>query len=170
MKRESFLTKPEDAGIATIKMFDRWGQYIYGFVLRAVSAPALASDITIHTFLSYLRSGKDADNELHALLEIARRKTVTVLHAAASNRQAAAANFDFKSIQKQSSSEGKKLNEKLAKVQSSLEPKCKTILEMAYFNGLAQSEIETALNLPEGTTGTRLRRAVNDLRRIFSVN
>lgn len=147
--------------------YDLWGQYVYGFLLRALSSPSLAAELTVSVFDAF-REAKETG--LTDLLARARETAVAALQTANELRLQEATNFDFRMAQRQSSDDGLLLNEKLGKAQSALEPKCKTILEMAYFNGLSQKEIEGALNLPDGSTGTRLRRAVNDLRRVFALN
>jgi RNA polymerase sigma-70 factor (ECF subfamily) len=167
MTREHLIPKNDATDKQSVlDSYDLWGQYVYGFLLRALSSPTLAAELTVSVFSAF--RGKAVQPA--ELLNKARQLAIEVLQQTNELRQREAVNFDFKQAQRQSSSDGLHLREKLDNVQSALEPKCKTILEMALFNGLSQKDIEAALNLPDGSTGTRLRRAVNDLRRVFSLN
>lgn len=49
-----------------------------------------------------------------------------------------------------------------------LRPEYKDVIELAYFQGLKQEEIATALKVPLGTVKTRLRNAIIELRRDFA--
>lgn len=150
-----------------LQLFDRYGHVVYGFALRAVSSPVLAADITIEVFMSFDNS--PALPELNELIAKTRFFTVAALRNGSVERMKEAETFDFYTFQKKSSEAGAQLHQMLNDTRSAMEPKCKTILEMAYFNGFTQQEIETALNLPDGSTAMRLRRALNDLRRVFSL-
>lgn len=169
MSREHLLTENDATRKdQVLKLFDSYGTTVYGFVLRAVSSPALASKITVAVFSSF---GKmQAPVSLSELIATARQFVIPELCDGNNERWKEAQTFDFNTFQKESSPEGARLQQKLKETRSVLEPKCKTILEMAFFSGFSQREIETALNLPDGGTAMRLRRALNDLRRKFSLN
>ncbi len=50
----------------------------------------------------------------------------------------------------------------------SLRPEYRTCLELAYFKGYSQKEIAAAMNLPEGTAKTYVRRGLQKLRQLFN--
>ncbi len=151
-----------------IDLYNQWGHLVYGFILRVLSSKTLASELTAEVFYSFANRTGEASPA--ALLAEARALALNCLrNGGQSPRQEEDVNFDFKTVQRESSPDGLQWSQALKEAQSALEPKCKAILEMAYFSGMAQKEIEHALCLPDGSTGTRLRRAVNDLRRVFSL-
>ncbi len=56
----------------------------------------------------------------------------------------------------------------LRKQVNKLRPEYRDVLELGYFNGLTQEEISKVLQIPIGTVKTRLRNAINELRKNFS--
>ncbi|WP_411272915.1 RNA polymerase sigma factor [Daejeonella sp.] len=50
----------------------------------------------------------------------------------------------------------------------SLKPEYKTIVELIYYRGYTHTEAAEELNIPLGTLKTRMRMAVNDLRKYFN--
>ena len=55
----------------------------------------------------------------------------------------------------------------LRKVIDSLDENYRTLIDYAYFQSYSQSEIAEELNMPLGTVKTRMRAAVNELRKIL---
>ncbi len=55
----------------------------------------------------------------------------------------------------------------LRKVINSLDENYRTLIDYAYFQSYSQSEIAKELNMPLGTVKTRMRAAVNELRKIL---
>jgi RNA polymerase sigma factor (sigma-70 family) len=61
-------------------------------------------------------------------------------------------------------------NERAARVRAAVEalPETQRVaMELAYFEGLTQSEVATRTGVPLGTVKTRLRTALTSLKRIF---
>lgn len=49
-----------------------------------------------------------------------------------------------------------------------LRPEQKIVVDLIYFNGYTHSEVAEELNIPIGTVKTRLRMAINNLRKLFN--
>ena len=56
------------------------------------------------------------------------------------------------------------------KVINNLEEKYKVLIDLVYFRGYTQKEVEEELEMPIGTVKTRLRAAIKELRKILVQN
>lgn len=170
---------------ALAALYDRYGRFVYSLCLRSLRDRAEAEDALQEIFLKvWSRAGQfDArrGSALSWLGTLARRHAIDRLRAAGSRPSLAPAT---------SEEEGESNARDAAPDEASLGPESRTILdedraavrrgllalppeqrlllELAYFDGLSQSEIAEHVSAPLGTVKTRMRAGLKTLRESLS--
>jgi RNA polymerase sigma-70 factor (ECF subfamily) len=157
---------------ALAELYDRYGGMVYRLALRMVRDTGIAEDLVQETFLRAWNRCGSFDSERGAagpwLLAIARNRALDYLRAQSrrgakdvelNETEHAALFVDFP---------GEALNFDLARqvkrALSSLPAQQREALELAYFEGMSQSEIAERMRQPLGTIKTWMRRAILQLR------
>jgi len=157
---------------ALAELYDRYGGMIYRLVLRIVRDTGIAEDLVQETFLRAWNRAGAFDAERGAagpwLLAIARNRALDYLRAQSRRGgntmelnetehpahfvdfQAAALNFD--------------LARQVKRALEQLSAGERTTIELAYFEGMSQSEIAERMGQPLGTVKTWMRRAMLRMR------
>ncbi len=152
-------------------LYDQYAPALFGLILRIVQSEQTAGEVLQETFLKIWRNTGNFDESkeklLSWLLDLARNTAIETTRNNDFKSQTGNANFDFLSYQEMHPAPaagpvtlrtiGNQINEKLVRV-----------ADLAYFQGLSQSEIEQEVNIPVGTVKTRLRMVQRELRKIFS--
>jgi RNA polymerase sigma-70 factor (ECF subfamily) len=154
-------------------LYDRYASLVYRLALRILTNPQEAEDLTQEIFLILWRSGtyNPARGSLGSFLTtLTRSRAIDKLRSRCSN---------LKVIQRWSQMmatetspptpfESASLNQRSYFVQSALAQlpeKQRQVLEMAYYEGLSQSEIAKNLDIPLGTIKTWSRQGLLNLRK-----
>ncbi len=160
---------------ALATLYDRYVRRVYGMAVQKLSDPAEAQDITQDVFLTVWNRAQTF-NALKGkteswLLTVAHHKIIDRLRVKRLDSQAAEsvmkenavlgdAEFANPLDQAVKSDEGARVRKAL----QALPDDQRTVLTMAYFNGLSQSQISEKLNLPLGTVKNRIRSGMKQLK------
>jgi len=176
------MSGPEDAELAAqvaqgnekafLAIYDRYASRVHALTLRILSDPMLAEEATQDTFLklwnrAHLFSA-ERGSLLLWLLTIARRVALDRLRLEG-RRPLLSDSNDIEDVWDQLP-DGNSLSEEhrwrsLYFAVQSLSLEHRQVIELAYYQGLSQSEIAETLGWPLGTVKTRLRAALEKLRR-----
>jgi RNA polymerase sigma-70 factor (ECF subfamily) len=154
-------------------LYDRYASLVYRLALRILANPQEAEDLTQEIFLTLWRSGNynPARGSLGSFLTtLTRSRAIDKLRSRGTNlkflqrlSQTMATEispptpFDLASLSQRS----QYVRDALAQLPS----KQRQILEMAYYDGLSQSEIAKQLDIPLGTIKTWARQGLLNLRK-----
>jgi RNA polymerase sigma-70 factor (ECF subfamily) len=144
---------------------------VYSVILRVVRHPETAQDLTQEVFLRAWTRISQFDPEKGSLytwvLTIARRLAIDYVRS--QDARAAQATTSIGGDRPSNvnveqdvvaSAEAKRVQDALGR----LEPQKRRLLELAYFEGLSQSEMAERLKLPLGTVKTWVRAALKEMR------
>ena len=156
---------------AFLEIYDRHASRVHGLTLRILRDPMLAEEATQDTFLKLWSRAQQYLTErgpfLPWLLTIARHVALDRLRMEA-RRPALADTNDSETVwhtlpDLESLTEESRWRSLYFAVQA-LHPDQRKVIELAYYQGLSQSEIAEVLGWPLGTVKTRLRTAMEKLR------
>jgi RNA polymerase sigma-70 factor (ECF subfamily) len=160
---------------AFLALYDRYVARVHGLMLRILSDPMMAEEATQDTFLKLWSRARLYLNErgslLLWLLTIARRTALDRLRLEARRPLLSDANDpddDWQFIADAESTPEESRWRSLYFAVQSLQPDHRQVIELAYYQGLSQSEIAEVLGWPLGTVKTRLRAAMEHLRTIWN--
>ena len=164
--------RDRDAG-AMRELYDRYGRLVYSLLTRMVRNSAAAEDLVQETFLRVWNRMQAFDPQRGALgpwiLTVARNRAIDYLRSADGKMSAGAleldrlehpgqfCNFEDRAL---SLDRARRLKEAFEK----LTPHQKTVVELAYYEGLSQSEMAERMQQPLGTVKTWVRSALKVLR------
>lgn len=155
-------------------LYNRYGEPVYRLSLRILKNPEEAEDLTQEVFLTFWRStGFDPKRGtlLVYLLTITQSRAINRLRQAKSrlqllqrwnrNRPTDTANVPMETASL------KELGQQITTALQTLPDNQRQILELAYYDGLSQSEIAEQLEIPLGTVKTRSRQGLLKLRKLL---
>jgi RNA polymerase sigma-70 factor (ECF subfamily) len=164
------LAKGDESAFLTL--YDRHAGHVFALTLRILGDAMLAEEATQDTFLKLWSRARmyvaERGTLLVWLLTIARRTALDRLRLE-SRRPALSGSDDPEDLWQNipdgnSDSQEARWRSMHFSVQS-LPPDQRQVLELAYYQGMSQSEIAGLLGWPLGTVKTRLRSALQALRR-----
>ncbi len=158
---------------ALAELYDRYGRLSYSLVLRVVRDKAIAEDLVQETFLRVWNRVHSIDSERGAigpwLLAIARHRAIDYLRSSAGRDRNTAVELDetdhaplYREMEA-----GILISDQVRRVKAAMEklaPNHRTVVELAYFEGLSQSEMSAKMGQPLGTIKTWVRTALQSLR------
>ena len=150
-------------------LYDRYGKVAYGVALRVLRDPALAEDAVQEAFLAVWRQAATYDR--------ARGKTstwiLTLVHRRAVDLVRRQQRFNGLPVELkaatpqhavESADEHVAVRSEVQAALRTLSSAEREVLDLAYWGGLTQSEIATALGIPSGTVKSRTFNALAKLR------
>ncbi len=157
-------------------LYDRYSRVVYSVILRIVRNASVAEELVQESFLRAWNRGSDFDSTRGRigpwLLTIARNRAIDYLRSTAGQQQATT--FELVSSERVSlfvNTEDKMVDQEQARriraAFSQLNENQRQVLELAYFEGLSQSEMAEKLGQPLGTIKTWVRTALTTLRGTF---
>ncbi len=165
----AMLRHQNDGAIALL--YDNYAPALFGIIVRVVRSQELAEQVLQDTFVKVWKNATHFDSGKGRLftwlLNIARNTAIDATRTA-----------HFKHYSK--IEDEKVLNTRsgdldinpdhigLRNLVGSLDEKYRVLIEKIYFEGYTHSEIEEEMGIPAGTVKTRLRFAINELRKKFS--
>jgi RNA polymerase sigma-70 factor (ECF subfamily) len=155
------------------EMYDRFGRLALAIITRIVRDRATAEDLLQETFLRVWNRVASFDGERGALgpwvLTIARNRAIDYLRS--SDSRYAQASYDLERLERPllfvDLEEQYANRDRIRHIREAfykLTDNQRAVLELAYFEGLSQSEMAERLNQPLGTIKTWVRTALQFLR------
>ncbi len=152
-------------------LYNAYSGALYGVVLRIVQSPEVAQQVLQDTFVKAWRNGASYDagkGRLFTwLLNIARNTAIDATRTSHFQHSKKTESLDKVAFR----SGGEHINTDhlgLREVVDKLDDKYRTLIELIYFNGYTQEEAAEETGIPIGTIKTRLRFAINELRKTFA--
>lgn len=154
------------------ELFDLYGRAVYSLVLRIVRKPETAQDVTQEIFLRiWTRSHlfDPAKGSLYTwVMTIARRQALDYVRSVAGRVTRVTDGLEALELAGSDNvEEGFRAAAEAGRVRAAMDqlaPEKRQLLELAYFDGLSQSEMAEKLKLPLGTVKTWVRGALRELR------
>jgi RNA polymerase sigma-70 factor, ECF subfamily len=161
---------------AVAELYDLYGKVTYSVILRIVRHPDTAQDLTQEVFLRAWTRIHQFDAEKGSLytwlLTMARRHAIDYVRSLAARVDQASKTIEADhvspgNVEKEivDADEARRVRLALDR----LEPEKRRLLELAYFEGLSQTEMAERLKLPLGTVKTWVRSALRELREYVGV-
>jgi RNA polymerase sigma-70 factor, ECF subfamily len=153
-------------------LYDRYSKLVYGLALRILKNPQEAEDLTQEIFLAFWRSSSynpDRGSLSGFLVTLTRSRALDKLRSRGTSRKfldrwhqtishETAYNVPFERASRAERSQ------QVRNALAQLSEDQRQVLEMAYYEGLSQSQIARQLELPLGTVKTRSRLGLIKLR------
>jgi RNA polymerase sigma-70 factor (ECF subfamily) len=157
-------------------LYDRFSRVVFSVIVRIVRNSSVAEELTQEAFLRAWNRGGDFDATRGKigpwLLTIARNRAIDYLRSTAGQQQATT--YELVSSERVAlfvNNEERMLDQEQARRIragfSKLNENQRKVLELAYFEGLSQSEMAAKLGQPLGTVKTWVRTALATLRENF---
>ncbi|MBI4903737.1 MAG: sigma-70 family RNA polymerase sigma factor [Acidobacteria bacterium] len=165
------------------ELYDRYGKLVFSVILRVVKDSSLAEDLAQETFLRIWNRAQFIDQEKGSLgpwiLAVARNRAIDYLRSVDGRMAQKSTEFDpaveqpssFINLERDviNSDRARVLREAFTK----LNPNQRIVIEMAYYEGLSQTEMAERMKQPLGTVKTWVRTALrilrNELEEVVSV-
>ena len=157
---------------ALAELYDRYGAVTYSLILRVVRDTGIAEDLVQETFLRVWNrvSGFDAQRGSIGpwLLAVARNRAIDYLRSAG-GRERNAVEYEETDHPRLYCDMEKDIlaSDKARKVKSAIDKlpaNYRQVIELAYFEGLSQTEMAERMGQPLGTVKTWVRTALKNLR------
>jgi len=158
---------------AMADLYDRYGRIVYALIFRVVRDTGVAEDLAQETFLRVWNRVQGFDHERGALgpwvLTVARNRAIDYLRSVDGRMAASAVELDtnehpslFGDLERDvlNSDRSRVLRAAFKK----LSDKQQMVIELAYFEGLSQTEMADRMKQPLGTVKTWMRSALRTLR------
>lgn len=158
-------------------LYDAYGGALYGLILRMVQSEEVAQDLVQDTFVKVWKNGHRYDSSKGRLftwiINIGRNTAINAIQSKAyknSLKNQAIENLVH------SNGNGSVIHELnvnkigLQGLVNQLEEKYRIIIDLLYFQGYTQREVEQQLGIPLGTIKSRARIALRELRKAFDHN
>lgn len=164
------LQSGDQSALSTL--YDDYGDTLYGIVLRIVGQDELAQDVLQESYVKIWKNAGKYDASQGTLftwmLNICRNTAIDKTRSAHYQRRnkihavndSLNNNYQFAYEQK---TDYIGLDEEV----NNLEEKYRTVIDLIYFKGFTQREVEEQLNIPLGTVKSRVRIALRELRKKF---
>jgi len=157
---------------ALAELYDRYGRTAYSVVLRIVRDKTIAEDLVQETFLRIWNRVHSIDPEKGAigpwLLAIARNRAIDYLRSSAGRERNSIELDEADHAPLYREMEADILfSDQARRVKAAMDklaPNYRTVMELAYFEGLSQSEMSVRMGQPLGTIKTWVRTALKSLR------
>ena len=159
--------------LAMGEIYDKYGRIAFALILRVVKDTGVAEDLTQETFLRVWNRVQGFDHERGALgpwiLTVARNRAIDYLRSVDGRMSKCAVELDtnehpslFSDLERDVINSDRARHLKVAF--QKLSDKQRVVIEMAYFEGLSQTEMAERLKQPLGTVKTWVRGALQILR------
>jgi RNA polymerase sigma-70 factor (ECF subfamily) len=157
---------------ALAELYDRYGRIAYSLILRVVRDTGVAEDLVQETFMRVWNRAQGLDAQKGSigpwLLAVARNRAIDYLRSSG-GRERNALEFEetdhpalYIDMERDilSSDKARRIKTAVEK----LSPHQREVIELAYFEGLSQTEMAERMGQPLGTVKTWVRAALKNLR------
>src|SRR5438067_3299725 len=157
---------------ALADLYDRYGRLVYSLILRIVRDSGIAEDLVQETFLRVWNRAQGFDAQKGSigpwLLAVARNRAIDYLRSAGGRERNA---MEFEETDHPALYTDMEhdllLSDKARRVKAAMEKlpaNHRQVIELAYFEGLSQTEMAERMGQPLGTVKTWVRAALKNLR------
>lgn len=159
------------------RLYDESSPQIYGLVLRIVTDPHLAEEVTMDVYTQVWKQAKNYNPErgtpMGWLITLARTRSIDRIRSGRLERASVTQMDDALPIASddltpEEQSAGRQRRAIVQKALGCLSVEQREALLLAYFGGYSQSEISEKLGLPLGTVKTRMRLGMMKLRDLLA--
>jgi RNA polymerase sigma-70 factor (ECF subfamily) len=172
--RETLAAVAGGSGDAVAELYDRYGASVYGLALRVLGQPDLAEEIVQDVFAQVWREAARYDPARSTvagwIVMLTRTRAIDRLRARRA-RPDLSARDSIETMPLPSAErtpESSTIVEEHARMVRAalarLPDAFRSLIELAYYEGLSHSEIAARTGIPLGTVKTRLRNAMGELR------
>ena len=175
--RELIRSVANGSGDAVGELYDRHGATVYGLALRVLGQPDLAEEVVQDVFAQVWREAARYDDKRSTvagwMVMLTRTRAIDRLRARRARPDVSSA-VELETTQKDpipstaESPESATITAQEAGVVrgalAALPDQLRSLIELAYYEGLTHSEIAVRTGIPLGTVKTRLRNAMGTLR------
>ena len=161
---------------ALARLYDRYRVILFGLILRILHSREEAEDVLQEVFWQVWRRASDFNSERGRpftwLVTLARSRAIDRLRSL-NSRERAGAEAEREALANDKASDAvedairSERREIVKRALSELSEDQRSVLLLAYFEGLTQTEIAARLNAPLGTVKTRMRSGTIRLREIL---
>lgn len=168
----SLLQNKDKRGIEIL--YEQYADTLYGVVLQIVKLEDIAENILQEVFVKIWKNGATYNASKGRLftwiLNIARYTAIDFIRSKNYKQASKTKSIDVSvdTINRQVSTNVEEIDVR-EKVQK-LDAVYQEVIELIYFRGYTQAETAKKLNIPLGTVKSRIRIAMRELRKIYSVN
>lgn len=153
-------------------LYDNYSDSLYGVAFKITKDEALAKDALQESFVKIWKNSHKYDPEKAKLFtwlyRITRNTAIDKLRSF-NNRNSREVQIDNSNVY---TLQTNSLNQDVIDLKQhvdKLEGKYKTVLNALFFEGMTQQEASDELNIPLGTIKSRLKIALRELRKVYSV-
>jgi RNA polymerase sigma-70 factor, ECF subfamily len=154
------------------ELYDKYGRLAFSLIYRIVRDVGTAEDLVQETFLRVWNRAQGFDSERGALggwlLAVARNRAIDYLRSAGGKMRNAVELEETEHPSLYLDLEKEVLNadkaRRLRQAMEKLNPNQRNAIELAYFEGLSQTEMAERMGQPLGTVKTWVRMALKNLR------
>lgn len=163
---------------ALAQLYDRYGRLLYTIARRVVGDDALAEEVVQDVFLRFWRGAEQYQAERGRiavwLMAMARNRAIDILRSRHhQNRQRENATLadseHLTPLHQAPPGDERFLQEAIQAAFATLSESQRQAIELAYYEGMSQSEIATQLNTPLGTVKSRIRDGIMRLRQALQL-
>lgn len=155
-------------------LYSRYGAVVYRLALRILKGPQDAEDLTQEIFLNLEKATRyqpGRGSVLNFLMVITRSRALNRIRRGQSQgrllqRCEHQYSDDFPNLPMENATFSE-LSQRVVSALAALPPKQRQVLELAYYEGLSQSEITQQLQIPLGTVKTRSRQGLLKLKNLL---
>ncbi|MCB0628942.1 MAG: sigma-70 family RNA polymerase sigma factor [Saprospiraceae bacterium] len=156
-------------------LLDKYGDALFGVVLKIVQAQEIAEDVMQDAFVKVWKNADTYDATKGRLftwlVNIVRYTAIDKIRTVKFKENRKTISLDRTVYENEQLSENMEIRDVgLRKVIDGLEEKYRTLIDLLYLQGYTQSEAAEALNIPLGTVKTRSKAAISQLRTILGSN
>ncbi len=157
-------------------LYDKTGSYVYGLAIRVLNDSTMAEEVTMDVYMQvWKQAGKfdqDRGNPIVWLTVLTRSRAIDRLRVGKKDREAREPLEEISDERDEGRDpEQSSVNSEQSRIVRqaliSLPSEQRVIIELAYFEGLSQSEISTQTGEPLGTVKTRARLGMVKLRNLL---
>jgi len=160
--------------VAADALYDMYSSSLYGVIFRIVNDTPTAEDVLQETFIKIWHSSNSYSTQKGRLftwmINIARNLAIDKIRSKNFKNQNKNQDIEnnVSAIDKQNNTEFKPELLGVKDLVETLRPEQKSILDLVYFKGYTHTEAAEKLEIPLGTIKTRLRMAIQQLRKHFN--
>lgn len=159
---------------ALAELYDRYGSLVYSVALRILRSPADAEDAVQQAWVQVWKTAPSYDPQRGSvaawILTVGRSRALDLYRSLGSRRRAETHAEAAPTATPEDPVRGAAMSQLGARVRGALEalsPQQRQVLEIAYFEGLSQSQIAERLKAPLGTVKSWTRQGLTRLKELL---